>query len=310
LCSAFSAFSAVQILKLYFFYSRSASISCGLFKIGTIRYWSKSMIPLALWLLTSGSPAENPLPAILPSQQQEWPAISIEDRSDSPVSQPLPTIHVGGQESSFLDPDLMPELKRDGDKRRKKLKLSTDWAAVRGELSIRDPDLVRNDPMQRGTSWATDETVRVPLNESLFVFGSVDAANDSVEQRQLRYLTKTGLGLKVRPWLLDEVQLKGGPVKRYDEIEGTDRSEMFVEVTTKVPIPWLGPVDVEWSGFAVPAVTLADRDRLNQNLKFILPFAGGSSEFQVGARWWSIDQSNTTPWTDRTHVFLGLQLRR
>lgn len=269
------------------------------------------MFPLALWMMTSATPAvNNPLPAILPAQPQEHLWSGFDDKFESPVAQPLPTVRVESGENFLIDPDLMTDLKRDGDKRRKKVNLATDIGAVRGELSIRDPDLVRNDPMQRGTSWATDETVKVPLSDSLFVFGSVDAANDSVEQRQLRYLTKTGVGVKLKPWLVNEVQLKGGPAKRFDEIERTDRNEMFAELTTKLPVPWLGPVDIEYSGFAVPAVTLAERSRFNQNLKFILPLSGGSSEFQVGARWWSIDAANTTPWVDRTHVFLGLQLRR
>lgn len=272
---------------------------------------AECMFPLALWMMTSATPAvTNPLPAILPAQPPDQHWGWVDDNFESPVAQPLPTVRVGGEAANMLDPDLMPELKRDGDKRRKKVSLASDLGAVRGELSIRDPDLVRNDPMQRGTSWATDETVRVPLGDSLFVFGSVDAANDSVEQRQLRYLTKTGVGVKLRPWLVNEVQLRGGPAKRFDELEGTDRSEVFAELTTKVAVPLLGPIDVEYSGFAVPAATLTEHNRFNQNLKFILPINGGSSEFQFGARWWSIDAPNATPWVDRTHVFLGLQLRR
>jgi hypothetical protein len=268
------------------------------------------MIPLVLSLIASGVPVENPLPAILPNQTIEYQWAPLDVPGDSPLAQLVPRVRVGGDETAFLDTDPLPELRRDGDRRRKKHKMAADWGSLGGEVSIRDPDLVREDPLRRGTSWATDESVRVPLGDSLFVFGSVDAANDSVEQRQLRYLTKTGVGVKLRPWLLNEVQLRGGPAKRFDEIDGTDRSEMFVEVSTKLAVPLLGPIDVEYSGFAVPAVTLAERDRLNQNLRFILPLGGGSSEFHVGARWWSIEADHSTPWVDRTHLFLGVQIRR
>lgn len=270
------------------------------------------MIPLALWLMTASPDGSNPLPAVLPDVPEcvaeQWLPSNEPQSASISNSVALPNAHARAE--SFLDPDLFPELKRDGDKRRKRHRLDSDWAAVSGELSVRDPDLVRDDPIRRGHSWATDETVKMPLNDSVFVFGSVDAANDSVEQRQLRYLTKTGVGIKFRPWLVDELQFRGGPVKRYDETDRTDRSEVFVEVTTKVPLPLLGRVNVEYSGFAVPPVTATDHERLNQNLKFILPMSGGASEFQFGARWWSTDVANTTPLVDRTHLFLGLQLRR
>src|SRR5262245_51710744 len=269
------------------------------------------MVPLALWFLANSPDQVNPLPALLPD-----PLTMSADRwmpgPNDPLPQVLNSLHapasVPGE--SFLSADILSDLRRDGDNRKKKHRLVADWAAISGELSLRDPDLVRDDPLRRGQAWATDESVRVPLSDTVFVFGSLDAGNDSVEQRQLRYLTKTGVGVKLRPWLLDEVQLRGGPAKRFAESDRTDRNELFVEVTTKLPLPLLGPINVEYSGFAVPAVTHVEGDRLNQNLKFILPMSAGKSEFQFGARWWSTDVPSPTPLVDRTSLFLGLQLRR
>jgi len=134
------------------------------------------MVPLALWLLANSPEQVNPLPALLPD-----PTIMSVDRWMSGLNDPLPqvlnSLHspASFHGESFLNGDVLAELRRDGDNRKKRHRLVADWAAISGELSVRDPDLVRDDPLRRGQSWATDESVRVPLSDTVFVFGSLDA---------------------------------------------------------------------------------------------------------------------------------------
>ena len=115
--------------------------------------------------------------------------------------------------------------------------------------------------------------------------------------------------------IAEVVQLRGGPAMRYEDPDrptpgSTNRnSEMMVEVTTKLPLPVLGAINFEYTGSAVPPITAAERERFKQNLKFALPFSD-SSQFHVGARWWTEEQTTTTPFVDRAQLYLGVQLKR
>jgi hypothetical protein len=80
---------------------------------------------------------------------------------------------------------------------------------------------------------------------------------------------------------------------------------LFLEAATKLPLPVVGPVNFEYSGYAVPAVTPADRNCVNQDLKLALPFSGGG-QFHVGAKYkW--ETATATPWVDRMQVYMGVQ---
>jgi hypothetical protein len=205
--------------------------------------------------------------------------------------------------------DVMPGLKLDGVKRVAQANTATDWADVSSKVKLRERD-AHLDPTVPN-AWETDESVKVPVGDSLFVFGQLGASTPAVEQRQYRWLGRTGFGMKLKPWLLREVQVRGGPAVRYDDTEklspgqSPERSELFLEAATKVPLPILGPVNVEYSGYAVPAVTPTDRNCVNQDVKLALPFSGGG-QFHVGAKYkW--ETASVTPWMDRTEVYMGVQ---
>lgn len=269
------------------------------------------MHSLALWLGMVAEP-ESPLPAILPRAPIQWEAdFSGESRSHTPWDGDItPRVHVGSRSASDVG------IRREDDRQKTRTKLQVPGAAITSQLSVRDPEWVKDDPLRRGMGWATDETVQVPLTDTLFVFGSMDAESRSVEQQQLTWLGRTGVGLRFRPWFFDEVvQLRTGPAMRYEDSDlptrtpASERSELFIELTTKLPVPVLGAVNLEYTGAAIPPVSAAERERINQNLRFALPLAN-ASQFHVGARWWNEDQPVPTPFIDRAQLYFGVQIRR
>ena len=190
-----------------------------------------------------------------------------------------------------------------------------EWAALNSKIAVRDRD-TRLDP-SRVSAWETDETLKMPVAGPLFLFGQLGASTAAVEEQQHKWLGRTGVGLKLKPWFLEEVQVRGGPAMRYDNTQKLDRgqspehSELFLEVVTKLPpLPVLGALNVEYSGVAVPALTPAERDKMNQDLKVALPFGGGSGQFHVGAKLKRDDSTTATPWVDRMEIYMGLKLQR
>jgi hypothetical protein len=206
-----------------------------------------------------------------------------------------------------------PALRPDGDKRVAKSNTDGDWGALNSKITLRDrADPL--DPSRRGT-WETDETLKMPVAGPLFLFGQFGASSPAVEEQQHKWLGRTGVGVRLKPWPLEEVQVRGGPAVRYDDTaklkagQSPERSELFLEAVTKVPLPVVGPLNVEYTGFAVPAATAADRGQINQDVKFAMPFRGGN-EFHVGAKYRWEDAPSPTPWVDRMQLYMGLQLKR
>jgi hypothetical protein len=228
-----------------------------------------------------------------------------------PFADWTPRVPVGPK----IETDLLAGVLLSGDTRKAKTRIDADWAAVTGQLAVRDPDWVRDDPLHRGNSWSTGETLRLPLNDAIYLFGAMDAESKSVEQQQFRWLGKTGVGLKLRPWWLEEVQLRGGPARRYVDEDrsvhnpAAEQSELFVEVSTKLPVPLLRAIQLEYTGTAIPPTTSAERERIKQNFKIALPLSD-SSQFHVGASWRSDETSTPTPFIDRAQLYFGVQLNR
>jgi len=209
---------------------------------------------------------------------------------------------------------LAPEtgLRPDGDKHVAKSNTDLEWAALNSKISVRDRDTLL-DPSRRAT-WETDETVKMPVGGPLFLFGQLGASTTAVEEQQHKWLGRTGVGLKLKPWFLEEVQVRGGPVMRYDATskksgQAPERSELFLEAVTKLPLPVIGPLKVEYTSFAVPAGTASERGQINQDVKLAKPFRG-DNEFHVGAKYHTEDSTSPTPWVDRMQLYLGVQLKR
>jgi hypothetical protein len=206
-------------------------------------------------------------------------------------------------------PSGLPNLKFDGLKRVADASTATDWADLSSKVKLRERDS-QLDPTVHN-AWESDETLKLPVAGAFFVFGQLGASTPDVEQRQYKWLGKTGVGVKLKPWLLQEVQVRGGPAVRYDDTEklspgqSPERSELFLEAVTKVPLPGVGPVNVEYTSYAVPAATPSDHNQVNQDFKLALPISG-SGQFHVGAKYrW--EAASSTPWMDRAQVYMGVQ---
>src|SRR5262249_54360802 len=140
---------------------------------------------------------------------------------------------------------LTPGLRPEGDKHVAKSNTHFEWAALNSKIAVRDPDALL-DPSRRPT-WETDETVKMPVGGPLFLFGQLGASTPAVEEQQHKWLGRTGVGLKLKPWFLEEVQVRGGPAMRYDATgkkagQSPERSELFLEAVTKLPVPVIGPL--------------------------------------------------------------------
>lgn len=212
----------------------------------------------------------------------------------------------------LLTNDVNPAAERpwtdDGFRRVARSKTGGGWGTHSARVELRERNLGLLDPAAPRT-WETGEKLKMPVAGPLFAFAQLDAWTPSVEQQQHRWLGKYGVGVTLKPWVLDqEVSVRGGPAMRYDGTSA-ERSEVFVEAATKLPVPVLGALDVEWTGYAVPAATTAEPNVLNQDLRLAKPLGGGS-EVYMGARYRWENAAGTTPWVDRAQLYLGLQLKR
>jgi hypothetical protein len=177
------------------------------------------------------------------------------------------------------------------------------------KLEVPDPQEVMTP--YGGRDWKAQEKVQipvpisVPLAEQLFVYGQIDGSGDSLKQQQTALSGKTGVGAK---WLLiagSELQLRYATLFKSADVDGPSRAQPAVELNAKLPL--LGPLELEYTGTAIPAVARTDTDQFKQELRFAYPLRG-DNELEFGARYrWEYNPA--TPWTDRAQLFLGVKLR-
>src|SRR5262249_23222685 len=151
-------------------------------------------------------------------------------------------------------------------------KIDLTAANLSSKVALRELD----DPLDPGRrrTWETNETVNMPLAGPLFAYGQFGASTPWVDQQTApKWEGKYGVGLKINPGIVDEVQVRGGPSIKSDDsgrwLRGAngERSEMFVEAVTKVGVPIVGPINVEYTTTAVPPATPSDRGLFNQDFK-------------------------------------------
>lgn len=165
-------------------------------------------------------------------------------------------------------------------------------------------------------NWKAQEKVQIPVPlslpvaEQLFVYGQFDGSGDALSNNQTYLYGKTGVGVKWSLIARSELQLRYATLLSYADSVTTgrfqERAQPAVEVMARMPL--YGPLEIEYTGSAVPAVSRTDTDQLRQELRLALPLRG-DNELEFGARYrWDYAQE-TTPWVDRAQLFLGVKLR-
>jgi hypothetical protein len=185
------------------------------------------------------------------------------------------------------------------------------FGSVTAQVTWRDPHDLREAPAL-DTPWKTDQNWQLPLAGPVFVFGHFDATPDPVSTDELKLQGKTGFGCKVPVPFGIEVQLRGGRSLTYSDPLGSDRgerSQVFVELQCRCPLP--GQLGLEYLGSAVPAMTPAERDRINQDLGLALP-VGDLGKLRLGAKhqWESTTTTTATrsSWLDGMQLYVGFEL--
>ena len=184
----------------------------------------------------------------------------------------------------------------------------------RSKLEVPDPIDVWNP--YAGRNWMAQEKLSIPVPvplpgaEQLFVYGQFDGSGDALNNVHTSIYGKTGIGVKWALIAKSELQLRYGTLFSYADPNSAgrfqERAQPAVEVMARLPI--FGPLEIEYTGSAIPAVTRTDTDQLRQELRLALPLRG-DNELEFGARYrWEYSQE-TTPWSERATLFLGVKFR-
>lgn len=168
----------------------------------------------------------------------------------------------------------------------------------------------------RPRTWGADQSVNMPLAGPLFAYGQFGASTPTVdEQPGVRWQSKYGVGVKLKPGIVDELQVRGGPALRSDDSGrlvrsyNGEKSELFIEAITRFGIPIVGTLNFECTSYAVPAATAGEHSQVNQDFRLARALPSGG-QVHVGARYRWEELAGTSPVVERTQVYLGLQLKR
>jgi hypothetical protein len=182
--------------------------------------------------------------------------------------------------------------------------------SLTSSVTIHDPGPAPDDPLVV-SRWHTDESVRFDLGSTLFFYGQIGAGCDGVESQLLKLNGRTGVACKLSPFKGGEITLRGGPVVTCADPlrpeRRQDRSDLLVEVQCRCPL--VGGLNLEYSGSATPALSPAEHDRLDHDVRFVLPL-GGAGEVRLGARHSWENVPTTKPVLETGQVYFGLEVKR
>jgi hypothetical protein len=86
-----------------------------------------------------------------------------------------------------------------------------------------------------------------------------------------------------------------------------EQARLALEVNANTEL--YGPLKVEYTGSAMPALSSETKERVNQDVRLSVDLTN-DAKFHVGTRYWWEGTEQSEPWTDRMQLYLGLTLKR
>jgi hypothetical protein len=183
------------------------------------------------------------------------------------------------------------------------------WLSLNSQIDLRDPRCVMNDPGASG-KWKMDQNLKLPVAGPVFLFGQLGAGDDFAAAQEMKLASRSGVGCKLPLVAGTELQFRSGPELTCSDplqpLHFQEKSQLFLEMQCKCAL--LGLAGLDYVGSATPALTLAERDRLSQELRLTFPL-GKIGQFQVGAKhsWENVPDSQ--PWTNHVQLQIGSDLK-
>jgi hypothetical protein len=203
-----------------------------------------------------------------------------------------------------------PDVSREGIWKIKNKRESV-WGSLESELTLETLDNpARHGP---GDRWQSKKALQVDMAGPLFAFGEFNAGYNTLSAQEMVMTGGTGIGVKLAAWENGEVSFKGGSQVNYFQdplrpgISQNDKSRLLLELECQYAI--VGPLRLEYSGSAAPAMSPLEGNRISQDIRLLLPL-GDYGQFRLGAkRNWS-DQPGLRAVPDANQIYLGVGISR
>jgi hypothetical protein len=183
------------------------------------------------------------------------------------------------------------------------------WGELSSKLEVRDSGGPSDNPFA-ANKWEREDKLQLPLTGPVFVIGQLNASCNCTDTQEKKVIGKTGLACKVSPWDRWELQLRGVTAVTYDETTraslNREQSEVMLELEARCPLA--GKINLEYESTAAPALSVADRDRLKQDLRIAFPL-GATGKLKLGAKHNLEVVPSAKPFTE-TEIYIGIDLKR
>jgi hypothetical protein len=193
-----------------------------------------------------------------------------------------------------------------GDGARRKLSNKADGSlgSLTTQVVLTAPGVGWESPLP-AEAWRTEQAWKLEVFGPLSVFGQLGAGLTPAATEEMKVNGRTGLACKLPVPALD-VQLRGGPSVSCTDPQRAERtqahSEMLVEVVARCPL-WNG-VGLEYQGSAAPALSPADRDHVDHDMRLALPL-GRLGQLKLGAKHHWDGTATPHSWADGTQFYLS-----
>jgi hypothetical protein len=206
--------------------------------------------------------------------------------------------------------DRGPDVSQEGSWKIKN-KQESVWGSLELEMMLESLDGPARDSL--GDRWQTKKALQVDMAGPLFAFGEFNAGYNTISAQEMKMSGGSGIGVKFAAWENGEASLKGGSQVNYTQdplrpaISQNDKSRLLLELACQYAI--VGPLRLEYSGSAAPAMSPLEGNRISQDVRLLLPL-GSNGQFRLGAkRNWS-DQPAFRATPDANQIYLGVGLSR